>query len=1025
MKRLLSVIYLLVGLCSLLLAQRPVEIHYTHADGLFTNEVIYVKADLEGRIWVNYAFFDRFSRFDGVKWEHWDLMEEGISGNFQLLAGDKNGFWLKGKTEVLRHCNEGEWHKKDIARYYPFFHPVYDQIVFLEEETGQVYSFDAEHKDSLSSLNLSFEFSPLKSDAHGIRIIHFNNEMILLRIYIINSIKYIEKYELSTGIKLNKIKSPSILNRAFVDQNHLFLWEDANLKVLKNDELIPFDYKTKEGKNFINVAGFSAKTDKGWTNLHRVKESIPNQSPRYHYLKLNENLEAEIFMENIHRSANNSIAVLPNGDQVYASGAGLIHRKNGILHLSDEDYPMVAGLHMIAEDGDGNIWFGGYEGEGGFAFFDGNKTRKPADPALQRGRILPGSYTDKKGRIFFFEERIYGLHTIENGVRKELNFWDFPLRGFFIKQLRNGWMGLGTNRLGFMKFDPENPSDYYLVGEEQGLDFHNILCFDEDKYGRLWMGRTSMGVAAYCFDNQLLGKWYRNNIEALSDGAMAILIDSAQQLWVGGNKGLYYLKDPHLYDLENGNIFDDWKKVNLPGPENQMINCILENDSFIIVGSDYAIHFIPKNQDFESIVYPFIHSLSFDKEIPGISSEQNAILKDSRGYLWLGTDEGALRFDMNLLQFDQSTTELSLTKAVAGSQNLDVSRENLTLPSGARSLDLQWSSRGNELLQDNIYFRVSLFGKNGTPFYQTHSRSMTTLINYIPPGNYRLRLEAIKNNQVNQYMEKSILVPYLWFENPLHIVGLTLFGIAILILIYSMQNKQRRLEAEKIALIEKNQTQMDQLRVKALSNYFNPHFINNVLHWIQSKYRKDPETTEIVGKLAENVHFLFHNTMAEKKAHELRKELKIIDNYVSIALTRFGDIFEYRKKIEVEEDTLDLVKIPNLLLQIHVENAIEKGIRGHTDFGLLEISIKEDEKTVFVEILDNGIGRNKNNETVLLERKSSTKVMEEMLEILNKNNELPIKITYEDNCIKADTTSKKDHGTRVIISIPKNYNYGQ
>lgn len=1023
MKKLLF-IFILLSVSLLLTAQRAVEVIHTQNDGLFTNQVISLGLDVEGRLWVSYSLFDRFSRFDGLHWDHWVLLDEGIRGNFHLLAGDENGFWFRGKDQVLLHTNKGEWKKLPTDQFNAFFHPDLNEVVFLEKFSGQVFLFDPQSPDYFTLSEFSFQFPAREYHIEEPRFSFLKDEMLFLHSYFKDQWHYIEKYELSSGKKLGREKTSVQSERFLLHQNALFFWVEGRLKIYENGNLNPFQFQAADGRIFENLSAIDVRSDTGYFRVFKVKESIPNQHPRYHFVTLNQNLEAEIYMENIHRTANNSIVLLPNGDQVYSSGSGLIHRKNGMLHLSDRDYPMVAGMHMLAEDGHGNIWFGGYEGEGGFAYFDGERIREPEDKNLRGGLMLTGSYTDKNGRIYYFQQGSEGIHAIENGKRYIPYSWDFFYTGFFINTLRNGHLGVGTHRLGFMKFDPENPSDYYLVGEDQGLDFINIICFDEDKYGRIWMGRTSMGMAAYCFEKQLLGKWDRNNIEPLSDGGMALIIDSTHQLWAGGNKGLYFLKDPHLYDIENGNLFDDWIKISLPGPENQFIINLLEVDQYIIAGSDYAMHFIPKDQDFESSATPLVHSLSFQGDIPGLAAEQNAILQDSRGYVWTGTLEGALRFDLDILEFDRSDTRLSLTKAITGNDSLDISRDKMVLTGGTRSLDLYWNATGNTLLQDNVYFRVTIFGKNGETFYQVDSRPMSALINYLPPGNYRLRLEAIKHNQVNHYIEKMVVVPFHWFENPLHIVGLTLFGVAVLILIYAMRTKQQRLEAEKKAIVEKNQAQMDQLRVKALSNFFNPHFINNVLHWIQSKYRKDPETREIVGKLAENVEFLFHNTLVEKKAHELSKELRIVDNYVAIALTRFGNIFEFKKNIELSEETLQMVKVPNLLLQIHVENAIEKGIRGHTDFGLLELRIFEDEKYIHVDIVDNGVGR-KNQDHLPLERKSSTRVMEEIIQLLNKSNSSHIVISYEDNCIKKEDPKGKDHGTKVKICIPKNYNYGQ
>lgn len=68
----------------------------------------------------------------------------------------------------------------------------------------------------------------------------------------------------------------------------------------------------------------------------------------------------------------------------------------------------------------------------------------------------------------------------------------------------------------------------------------------------------------------------------------------------------------------------------------------------------------------------------------------------------------------------------------------------------------------------------------------------------------------------------------------------------------------------------KARRERDGLQIQALSNFFNPHFINNALHWVQSRYRRTLlDTTTIIGRLADNVDILYHNTQSGKAHHSL------------------------------------------------------------------------------------------------------------------------------------------------------------
>ncbi len=113
---------------------------------------------------------------------------------------------------------------------------------------------------------------------------------------------------------------------------------------------------------------------------------------------------------------------------------------------------------------------------------------------------------------------------------------------------------------------------------------------------------------------------------------------------------------------------------------------------------------------------------------------------------------------------------------------------------------------------------------------------------------------------------------------------------------------------------------------------------------------------------------------------------------------------------------LEKILIPSMLIQIHTENAVEKGIRNRLGAHELSISITEEQENVIISIRDDGQGR-KDMNNLNENRKGSTEVMNELISVLNAYNSNKITVTYEDHIIEGK------YGTQVKIKLPKNFNY--
>ncbi len=193
-----------------------------------------------------------------------------------------------------------------------------------------------------------------------------------------------------------------------------------------------------------------------------------------------------------------------------------------------------------------------------------------------------------------------------------------------------------------------------------------------------------------------------------------------------------------------------------------------------------------------------------------------------------------------------------------------------------------------------------------------------------------------------------------WFDpGQLHIVQFppTLFTYySILGAIYAIDyyGKYRAHELKASQL----QAQLAQAQLQSLKMQLHPHFLFNTLHAISSLMRRDVEAAErMITRLSDLLRLTLENVGAQETP--LRQELEFLERYLDIEQTRFRDRLQV--KMEIEPETLD-ARVPNLILQPLVENAVRHGIAPHATPGLIEISAGLKANKLELQIRDNGAG---------------------------------------------------------------------
>lgn len=159
---------------------------------------------------------------------------------------------------------------------------------------------------------------------------------------------------------------------------------------------------------------------------------------------------------------------------------------------------------------------------------------------------------------------------------------------------------------------------------------------------------------------------------------------------------------------------------------------------------------------------------------------------------------------------------------------------------------------------------------------------------------------------------------------------------------------EERLHGEEITKLRQKQAEY-----LALQNQINPHFLYNALEAI----RTDALLADC-GDIAETTEALatfFRYTISNVKEDvTFSEELDNTENYFTIQRCRFGD--KMALELELENEQLLEARMPKLILQPLVENAVTHGLEGKLGPGTVRIVVENSDKTLFLRVRDNGVG---------------------------------------------------------------------
>ena len=209
----------------------------------------------------------------------------------------------------------------------------------------------------------------------------------------------------------------------------------------------------------------------------------------------------------------------------------------------------------------------------------------------------------------------------------------------------------------------------------------------------------------------------------------------------------------------------------------------------------------------------------------------------------------------------------------------------------------------------------------------------------------------------------------------------------------------------ELSRIDQQKELLARSELKALQAQINPHFLFNAINTIVSYTRTQPENAR---RLLQHLGDFFRSNLQEPVEEvPLEKEIEHIVSYVEIEKARFGDKLRINYIIDDDVDC----RIPPLLLQPLVENAIKHGVLSKLEGGKVDIIAQRTSNGTEIIIEDDGVGIPEETLNNLLSDCSQR----DCIGLKNVNQRL-ISIYGKDHGLKIQ--SKVNKGTRISILIP-------
>lgn len=165
-------------------------------------------------------------------------------------------------------------------------------------------------------------------------------------------------------------------------------------------------------------------------------------------------------------------------------------------------------------------------------------------------------------------------------------------------------------------------------------------------------------------------------------------------------------------------------------------------------------------------------------------------------------------------------------------------------------------------------------------------------------------------------------------------------------LLYHRRARERELQSLEL------ESKLVVARLQALQNQLNPHFLFNALNSVSELVHHCPESAD---RMLVSLGRILRENLKSSGTQEvpLREELSLLEQYVELEKLRLAE--RLRMHWEIDRSLLD-ARVPRLLLQPLVENAIRHAISRRTEPGRVTVAARRLAGCMLIEVRDDGAG---------------------------------------------------------------------
>lgn len=402
--------------------------------------------------------------------------------------------------------------------------------------------------------------------------------------------------------------------------------------------------------------------------------------------------------------------------------------------------------------------------------------------------------------------------------------------------------------------------------------------------------------------------------------------------------------------------------------------------------------------------------------LPDNEFNYKSVFQDSKGNIYLGGINGLLRFNPYSKIEKTKPSKIFLTEIKKYDEQSNTNKSFVFNTKALKSFKLPYSH--NYL---TLKFGINdLFNyDNNTYFYRFKEINKEWIalgnngaiqLNGVTPNTYTLEVKGKTPNE----LETNTLIYKVYIEQIFYKTGWFLTAVIFLIILgFAL------ISFYKIKQLKKKESQrieLSNLEARALRSQMNSHFIFNILNSLQNLIieNDEREVNRVFSEFSKLIRYTLNMSRIEFISFE--EEIKYLKTYSSMEKFRLNNELDIKFNIDQNIES-KYVKIPCMLFQPIIENAIIHGLKPRRNNRKLEISFSNSKNFLIGTVKDNGIGREAANKNKEREHNSvGTHILKERLQILNYQKKHKILIEFIDLKEK-----NKGTGSIVTLSIPKTH----